>query len=173
VSRLGQRSLRISAVATLALLALLFPPWRARAIRTTTRYAAISGVAPSIVVDTIDWLLPFAPVYAPPRATLSGDRMRELSARAVRGDPEARRILRDSTRPIERRYRAPEVLRTDGALWRDSVLSLAGIPAISSYDLAFTIDERWVAARLSALALVGVLVERWARRRGAARDVRH
>lgn len=157
-------------IALLAVLALLFPPWRARAIRTTTRYGAASGVAPSTVVDTIDWVIPFAPIYAPPRSRLTGDRMRQLAARAIRGDAEARRRMRDSVIVVEQRYHAPEVLRTGGEVWRDSVLAAAGIPAISGYELAFTIDQRWVAARLAALALLGFAVEWRGRRRRAARS---
>jgi hypothetical protein len=163
------RRLILFGIAFVALLALLFPPWRARAIRTTTRYAAVSGVAPSTIVDTIGWLVPFAPLYAPPRPLLAGDRMRELAARAIEGDPVARRRLSDSTTVVEERYHAPEILRTGGEVWRDSVLAAAGIPAISSYDLAFTIDQRWVAARLAALALLGFTLEwRWRRRRASS-----
>lgn len=163
------RRLILLGLALVAVLALLFPPWRARAIRTSTRYAAVSGVAPSTVVDTIDWLIPFAPIYAPPRPLLTGDRMRELATQAVRGDTAARRRLRDSTMDVEQRYRAPEVLRTMGELWRDSVFAAAGIPAIGSYDVTFTIDQRWVAARLTALALLAFAVEWRARRRRASR----
>ena len=164
-----RRRLILLGIAILAVLALLFPPWRARAIRSTTRYAAISGVAPATVVDTIDWLIPFAPIYSPPRSWLTGDGMRQLAARAIRGDTAVRRLMRDSTREVEQRYRAPDVLRTDGEVWRDSVLAAAGIPAISGYDLAFTIDQRWVAARLVALALLAFALEwRGRRRRRAA-----
>lgn len=161
------RQLILLCIALVALLALIFPPWRARAIRTTTRYAAVSEVAPSTVVDTIDWLIPFAAIYAPPQPWLAGDRMRALASRAVEGDSDARRRLRDSTAEMERRYNAPEVLRTAGAVWRDSVLAAAGIPAISSYDLTFRIDQRWVAARLAALALLAFALE-WRRRRPRA-----
>lgn len=162
-----RRLLIFAGIALVAALVLLFPPWRARAIRTTDRYAAIAGVAPSTVVDTIDWLIPFAPIYAPPHPLLTANRMRELAARAIRGDSNASRRIRDSTLDVERRYRAPEVLRTAGEVWRDSVLTAAGIPAISGYDLAFTIDQRWVAARLAALALVVFILE-WRRRRRRA-----
>lgn len=162
-----QRRLILLGVALVGVLALIFPPWRARAIRTTTRYAAVPGVAPSTVVDTIDWLIPFAPIFAPPHSRLSGDRMRELAARAIRGDSDARRRMRDSAIVVEQRYQAPEVLRTAGAVWRDSVLAAAGIPSISGYDLAFTIDQRWVAARLIALGLLAFALE-WRGRRQRA-----
>jgi hypothetical protein len=154
-------------IAVVALFAVIFPPWRARAIRTTSRYAAVSGLAPSIVVDTIDWLVPFAAIYAPPRPWLTGDRMRELAARAIAGDSAARRRLSDSTTHVEQRYHAPEALLADGEVWRDSVLTAAGIPAVSSYDLAFTIDRGWVAARLVVLALLGLSLEWRSRRRRA------
>jgi len=164
------RRLILICIGLVAVLALVFPPWRARAIRTSTRYAAVSGVAPSTVVDTIDWLIPFAAIYAPPRTLLTGDRMRELASRAVAGDSDARRRLRDSSADVERRYHAPEVLRTGGEVWRDSVLATAGIPAISSYDLAFAIDQRWVAARLAALALLAFALEWRAWRRRTSRS---
>lgn len=153
------RRLILLCIGFVAVLALLFPPWQARAIRTTTRYAAVSGVAPSTVVDTIDWLVPFAAIYAPPRPLLEGDRMRELARDAIRGDSSARGRLRDSATSVEQRYHAPEVLRTLGAVWRDSVLAAAGIPAISGYDLTFTIDQRWLAARLAALALLAFALQ--------------
>lgn len=162
------RRLILLGFALVAVLALLFPPWRARAIRTTTRYGAVSGVAPSTVVDTIDWLIPVAPIYAPPRPRLTGDRMRELAARAIGGDTEARRRMHDSVIVVEQDYHAPEVLRTGGEVWRDSVLAAAGIPAISGYDLTFTIDQRWLATRLSALALLGFALEWRGRRQRAA-----
>lgn len=162
------RRLILLGIALVAALALVFPPWRARAIRTTTRYGAVPGVVPSTVVDTIDWLIPFAPVYTPPRSRLTGDRMRELAARAVRGDTGARRRMHDSVIVVEQRYHAPEVLRTGGEVWRDSVLAAAGIPAISGYDLAFAIDQRWLAARLTALALLGFALEWRDRRRRIA-----
>ena len=161
------RRLILLGIALVAVLALLFPPWRARAIRTTTRYAAVSDVAPSTVVDTIDWLIPFAPIYAPPRAQVTGDRMRAVASRAIRGDTGARRWISDSVVVVEQRYHAPEVLRTGGEVWRDSVLAAAGIPSISSYDLAFSIDQRWIAARLVVLALLGLALERRGRRRRA------
>ena len=159
------RRLILLCIGLAAVLAFLFPPWRARAIRSTTRYAAVAGVAPSTVVDTIDWLVPFAAIYAPPRPVLAGDRMRELAGRAIGGDSDARRRLRDSTADVERRYHAPEVLRAAGAVWRDSVLAAAGIPAISSYDLTFTLDQQWLAARLAVLALLVFALEWRARRR--------
>jgi hypothetical protein len=118
-------------------------------------------------VDTIDWLVPFAAIYAPPRPWLTGDRMRELAARAIAGDSAARRRLSDSTTDVEQRYHAPEALLADGEVWRDSVLTAAGIPAVSSYDLAFTIDRGWVAARLVVLALLGLSLEWRSRRRRA------
>lgn len=158
------RRVIVIGLAVVAALVLLFPPWRARAIRSSTRYAAVAGVAASTVVDTIDWLVPFAPIYAPPRSRLTAERMRALAARAVQGDTAARRQLREATTDVEQRYHAPEVLRTSGEIWRDSVLAAAGIPAVSGYDLAFSIDQRWVAARLVVVALLGFALE-WRRRR--------
>lgn len=162
------RRLILIGLAVAAVLALLFPPWRARAIRSTTRYAAVAGVAPSTVVDTVDWLIPFAPIYAPPRSRLTGDRMRALAVRAIQGDTAARREMRESTMDLEQRYHAPAVLRTSGEVWRDSVLAAAGIPSASGYDLAFVIDQRWVAARLVVLGILGFALEWRLRRRRAA-----
>jgi len=148
----------VSAIVVAALV-FLFPPWRARAIRTTVRYGGVSGLAPSTVVDTIIWPLSFAPLYAPPRARLTGAQMQALAVRSMAGDTSARSALRRSTNDFERRYHVPEVLRTDGEIWRDSVLATAGISAIGSYDLAFTLDQRWLAARLAALALIAFMLD--------------
>ena len=148
------RRLVVAGLAAFALVVIVFPPWRARAIRTTTRYAAVPGVAPSVVNDTLVWTLAFAPVYAPPRSTLDGQRMKLLAARSLSGDTTAAGELRRLTEDVERRYHAPEVLRAAGAIWRDSVLARAGIPSVTSYDLTFVIDESWMAARLAVLATV-------------------
>ena len=148
----------------IALLVLLFPPWRARAIRITTRYLGVPGVAPVTVIDTIDWTLSFEPIYSPPRASLDGNAMRALATRSFRGDTIARTELRRRTGAFERRFHAPEVLRTSGELWRDSVLALTGIPSMSSYDVTFSLDERWIAARLIAIAALALLLDY--RRRG-------
>lgn len=153
----------------IALIVFLFPPWRAQAIRTTTRYAAVAGVEPSTVVDTITWPLQFAPIFAPPRPAVSGNRMRELAGRSVAGDTSARATLRAETRDAERRVRVPEVLRTEGALWRDSVLTAAGMPATTSYELTFGLDERWLAARLAVVALTAFMLDLRGRRRAYSR----
>ena len=155
-----RRLLATGAMVTAALMIIAFPPWQARATRTTTRYAAVSGVAPSVLTDTLTWTLPFAPVYAPPRAALDGQRMRGLAIRALSGDTAAAAELRRATGPSERAYHAPEVLSAGGALWRDSVLARAGIPSVTSYDLTFAIDRRWMSARLAVLLLVGFLLLR-------------
>ncbi|MFL5614464.1 MAG: hypothetical protein ACJ796_12460 [Gemmatimonadaceae bacterium] len=163
--RLLGRTAIVVVASTIALLLLIFPPWRARAIRTTTRYAAVPGVAPAVAIDSIAWPLSFAPIYSPPRAPLSGDRMRELAVRIANGDTSARRVLREATAEKERLVHVPEVLQTSGELWRDSVLTAAGIPASSSYDLTFAIDQRWLAARLAAVALLALLIDSRATRR--------
>ena len=118
------------------------------------------GIAPSDVTDTVQWTVAFAPVYAAPRATIQGERMRQLATRALSGDSVAAGELRRSTEQVERRYHAPDVLRASGSLWRDSVLARAGIPAVTSYDLTFAVDERWMAARLAVLAVVGAVLLR-------------
>src|SRR5207249_3140995 len=136
---LERSRLAITVVALMtAVLVLLFPPWRARAIRTTTRYAAIPAVPPVTVIDTITWTLSFQPIYAPPRSRLDSERMRALATRALGGDTGARAELRRTAGAFEQRYHAPEVLRTAGELWRDSVLAVAGIPSISSYSVDFS-----------------------------------
>lgn len=152
-------------IAIFALVIVIFPPWRARAVRTSTRYAAVPGVAPSVVTDTLTWTLPFAPLYAPPRAALEGRRMQQLATLSLSGDTAAASELRRSTEELERKYHAPEVLRAAGALWRDSVLAKAGIPSVTSYDLTFAIDRLWMAGRLAVLVIVGfVLLSRHSRR---------
>jgi hypothetical protein len=176
VRQLRQRPLIVVSASVLAFVLLLFPPWRARAIRTTTRYAGIAGVTPSTMVDTISWPLSFVALYPAPRASLPGERMRELVARSLKGDAASRDSLREATRALERRYKVPEVLRMDGELWRDSVLMAAGIPSLASYDLTFTLDQKWIVARLAALALIAYIVDFRSRRnlmRQRARDRPH
>jgi hypothetical protein len=95
--------------------------------------------------------------------------MRELAVRVANGDTNARRVLREATAETERLVHVPEVLQTAGELWRDSVLTAAGIPATSSYDLTFAIDQRWLAARLAAVALLAFLMDSRARRRSLIR----
>lgn len=156
---LPRRPLAVAGACILAFSIVLFPPWHARAIRTTTRYAAASGVEPSVVVDTIEWGLAFAPLYSQPRAPMRVERMRDLATRATHDDPAARDTLRRATADVERRVHVPEVLRSDGEIWRDSVLTAAGIPAVSSYDLSFAVDQRWLATRLVVLALLAFFIE--------------
>jgi hypothetical protein len=162
---LERRALIVAGAGVLALLVLLFPPWRARAIRTTTRYAATPGVEPSTLIDTVTWPIQFAPIFAAPRAALPGAAMRDLAQRSLGGDPSARAELRRRTSGVEQRYHAPEVLRTDGEIWRDSVLTAAGIPATSSYDLTFSVDQRWLALRLALLAVLALGLDYRGRRR--------
>jgi hypothetical protein len=163
---LGRLAIIVVAV-LLAIVSVLFPPWTAKAVRTTTRYAAVSGVAPATVVDTIEWSLSFEPIFAPPRPALSGHEMQALAARAVSGDASARAELRRRTEPFERRYHAPEIIRMGGEIWRDSVLAAAGIPAVSSYDASFALAEGWIAARLIAITVVALFVDYRRRLRSA------
>jgi len=149
----------------LALLTLLFPPWRARAIRSTTRYAAVAGVAPALVIDTVEWGLSFEPLFGAPRAPMAAAEARRLAERARAGDLGARAELRRVLEPFEQRYNAPEVIRTGGELWRDSVLAVAGVPSVSSYDVTFSVDDRWLSARLVAIAAAASLLEYWRQRR--------
>jgi hypothetical protein len=108
-----------------------------------------------MLVDTLRWTIAFAPLYSPPHAALLGPRMQQLAIRSLSGDTAAGNELRRSTEHVERDYHAPEVLRAAGALWRDSILARAGIPSVTSYDLTFSIDQRWMAARLTVLAILG------------------
>jgi hypothetical protein len=164
----------IAAAVVIALLTVIFPPWRARAIRTTTRYAAVSGVAPATVIDTITWRLSAAPLFAPPRAPLPGSVTHALALRSMAGEPAARAELRRVMEPFEQRYHAPEIIRTVGEVWRDSVLAVAGVPAVSSYDASFAIDELGLAGRLIAVATIAAFVEyRRVRRQRARRDEDH
>jgi len=157
----------------LAVLSVLFPPWRARAIRTTIRYAAVPGVAPATDVDTIIWNLSFEPLFSPPRSPLAAAEMNSLAVRAASGDARARASLRATMGAFEQRYHAPEIIRTNGELWRDSVLMSAGVPAVSSYAASFTLDDRWIAARLTAIAAIAVFLEWWRVRRCRSRDRSH
>jgi hypothetical protein len=131
-------------------------------------------VEPATVIDTVAWAIQFAPIFAPPRAAIAGAAMSALAKRSLGGDTDARAELRRRTDAVERRYRAPEVLRTDGEIWRDSVLTAAGIPATSSYDLTFSIDQKWLSLRLVLLALIALALNyrRWRRIR-PARDQHH
>jgi len=124
------------------------------------RYAAVPGVAPATLIDTIQWTLALSPLFAPPRATLGEDQMRALATRALAGDTAAGAELRRATDPYEDRYHVPVMLRAPGALWRDSVLLRAGIPSLTSYGLTFVIDQRWLAARLIVLAAIALLAIR-------------
>lgn len=148
------------AALVLALAILLLPPWTARAIRTTTRYTAVPGVAPATVVDTVNWSLRVAPIFAPPHSSLTGAEMRELASRAQLGDSQAKHRLIQLMDPFERRVGAPEILRTTGELWRDSVLAAAGMPSVSSYEISFALDDVGIALRLTAVALVAVILDR-------------
>ena len=154
----------------LALLILLFPPWRARAIRTTTRYAAVENVAPATLIDTVGWSIRFLPLFAPPRAPLTPAEVRELARHARTGDSVAKRRLVAEMNPFERRVGVPEILRTNGELWRDSVLSTAGVPSVSFYDASFRLDDSAIALRLAVVLVVAFAVDR---RRVAAASSRH
>lgn len=153
------------AALVLALAILLFPPWTARAVRTTTRYAAVQGVAPATVVDTVSWSLRVYPLFSPPRARVDGLEMRDLATRAQAGDTAAKRELLDSTGAFERRVGVPEILRTSGELWRDSVLAAAGMPSVSAYQISFALDDVGIFMRLAAVVFVAVVLDR--RRPGA------
>ena len=144
----------------LALVVLLFPPWRARAIRTTTRFGAATDVAPETAVDTITWLLAFAPIYSPPRALLDAEQMRLLATRSLSGDSGARAELLSSAAEYESRLHVPQVLRVSGSVWRDSVLARSGIPSVTSYGVTFVIDQKWLVGRLAVLAVVWIFFSR-------------
>lgn len=144
----------------LVVLILVFPAWRARAIRTTTRYAAVANVAPATVVDTIIWTIRALPLFDPPKAPLTATEARELSQRAQKGDVRAKRHLLDAMAPFERRVKAPEILQTGGEVWRDSVLSAAQMPSVSSYEVAFTLDDSAIALRLSVVLLLAFIFDR-------------
>lgn len=145
-----------------ALLIVLFPPWRASAVRTTVRYATAPGVEPFTLVDTVRWTLSFAPAYARPR----------FPANAAWLDTQGGRTATDATREerlrvldeFERRYHVPPVLRTSGASWRDSILSTAGIPSASSYQASFAIDGARLALRLVVLGIIAAAADRVLRR---------
>ena len=144
----------------LAVLILLFPPWYARAIRTTTRYAAVANVATATVIDTVIWTIRALPLFDPPKAPRTAAEGRELSRRAQTGDTAAIRRLLPMMDAFERRVKAPEILQTVGELWRDSVLSAAQIPSVSSYEVDFTLDDSVIALRLSVVLLIAFILDR-------------
>jgi hypothetical protein len=153
--------LAIAGVAlVLALAVLLFPPWTARAVRTTTRYASVPGVAPATLVDTVTWSIRVMPLFAPPHPPISGAAMRDLAGRAQSGDTLAKRQLVHLTDVFERRVGAPEILRMSGELWRDSVLAAAGIPSVGTYEATFALDDVGIAMRLAAIALIALVIDR-------------
>lgn len=155
------RELITGVALALALAILLFPPWTAIAIRTTTRYAAVRDVAPATVVDTVSWALRTFPLFAPPRAAMTALQMRELAGLTQAGDTAAKHRLMQTMEPFERRVGTPEILRTSGELWRDSVLAAAGMPSVSFYDVSFAIDDVGVALRVAVVALVALILDRW------------
>lgn len=160
------------AALVIALGILLFPPWNARAIRTTTRYATVAGVAPATLVDTVTWALRSFPLFSPPRSPLSVMEMRDLAVRAQAGDSAAKRRLVLATGAFERRVGFPEILRTSGELWRDSVLAVAGMPSTSWYEVRFTLDDVGIALRLAAVAIIALIVDRRRLRAGLSRPAR-
>jgi hypothetical protein len=141
-----------------ALLIVIYPPWRAEAVRETRRYADMSGVAPLVLVDTVRWSLSFVPLYARPHVPFTATDIRHAIERASLGDITAKRTLVTTTDRFERRYGVPDVLRVSGSLWRDSVLAAAGVPSISVYDVSFAIDDRRLALRLFLVALMSIAV---------------
>lgn len=163
------RLLITGAALALAILILLFPPWRARAIRTTTRYAAVENVAPATLIDTVVWSIRSLPIFAPPRLPLTSAEVRELARRARIRDRVARRRLVGEMDPFERRVGVPEILRTSGELWRDSVLAAAGMPSVSFYDVSFTLDDSAIALRLTLVLLLAFIVDRWRIAAGSSR----
>lgn len=149
-----------------AMLLVLYPPWRATAVRRTTRYASVPGLQPFTLVDTVEWTLTFAPLYAHPRLP-SASRTVGAATGAVPG--EQRRAVQD----LERQYDVPEVLRSSGAEWRDSILGRAGIPSASTYEAEFTIDRARLALRLATLALLAAGGYHWLHRRRGEDDLDH
>ena len=147
----------IGTAAAVAVLVALHPPWRATGVRTVTRFASAPGVEPATIVDTVEWALPFAPVYARPRAPARPAASRVLSP----GDSRYRSDMAE----FERRYKVPEMLRSAGAAWRDSILGRAGIPSGTVYEASFSVDGGRLALRLAMLALVTASGAYWLRRR--------
>lgn len=156
----------VIAAGALAVIVLLHPPWRAEAVRTTTRYGGTPGLAPLEVTDTVRWPVRWAPIYAPPRAPFTAAALRAASERALSGDTASRSAVRRLTEHFEERYGAPEGLRTAGTFWRDSVLASSGIRSGSTYEATFRIDNLALALRLTMVAALGALAWWRARPRG-------
>ena len=161
-SRSQRRVLAAALVA--ALLVAAHPPWRATAVRTSTRHAGVPNVEPVTLVDTIEWTLAFAPLYARPRSPSDPTLARQV-------DERARRERQAAIERFEHKYKVPEILRTAGAAWRDSILGRAGIPSASSYAARFAVDRARLALRLAVVALLGAASYYWmSRRRGREED---
>ena len=146
-----------------ALLIVVYPPWRASAVRTTVRYASASGAEPFTLVDTVHWTLSFAPAYARPRFPASAAPLDPPTGRDTTTAAREKRLR--ALDEFERRYHVPQVLRTSGASWRDSILSSAGIPSASSYEASFVVDRARLALRLAAVGIIAVVADRVLRRR--------
>ena len=151
---------------------MLYPPWRATAIRITTRYGNVEGMQAQSVVDTVEWPLEFAPIAAAPRTPFTTTELQQIVIRAHRGDSTARDELRLTTQSFEERYHVPEALRASAAFWRDSVLSAAGIPSVTTYHVTFAIDDARLALRLGLLGAVAMVTEWKAVRRRSSRRLR-
>jgi len=146
-----------SAALIAALLIILHPPWRARAIRRTTRYMNLVRVEPLVLIDTLEWSVSFSPLYARPRTPFTEAEMTRVAERALRGDRVARSALIAMTDRFEQRYGVPDVLRASGSLWRDSVLAAAGMPSISGYEVSFAIDAWRLTLRLALITFLGAI----------------
>jgi hypothetical protein len=145
---------RLLAVAAgIAILIVLHPPWIARAVAMRMNFDGFPTARPTTVVDTVEWAVPFAPIYARPTLSLDTREFKAYQARLSKGDTAAAREWQREIEGIERRYRVPDTLRSE---WSMNTTGTAPIVAYRRKIVSaqFEID----AARLGVYLLVVIAV---------------
>jgi hypothetical protein len=108
---------------------------------------------PTTVVDTVEWAVPFAPVYARPSLSLDAEEFAAYQSRLSKGDTSAAREWQRRIETIERRYRVPDTLRSE---WSMNTTGLAPIVAYRRKIVSaqFEIDTVRLGAYLLAVVAV-------------------
>jgi hypothetical protein len=106
----------LAAGAGLAALIVLHPPWIARAVAMRMSFEGFPAVRPTTVVDTVEWALPFAPIYDRPSLSLDAQQFAAYETRLSKGDTSAAREWQYRIEGIERRYRVPDSLRSEWSM---------------------------------------------------------
>jgi hypothetical protein len=102
--------------AGIAALIALHPPWIARAVAMRMNFEGFPAARPTTVVDTVNWAVPFAPIYARPSLSLDAQEFAAYQSRLSRGDTSAAREWQRRIETIERRYRVPDTLRSEWSM---------------------------------------------------------